>query len=75
MLVFFEGFCKLLSYNRLKMNSRLAVSRLVGSRLEGLDPRSFSNYYVSEREIESWKMIFDEFDTDNDGVLAPRDLL
>lgn len=57
------------------MNSRLAVSRLGGSRLDGFDPRGFSNFYVSEREIESWKMIFDEFDTDKDGVLAPRDLL
>lgn len=32
-------------------------------------------YYVSEREIEVWKEIFDAFDTDQDGVLAPRDLL
>jgi Ca2+-binding EF-hand superfamily protein len=32
-------------------------------------------YYVSERDIEVWKEIFDAFDTDQDGVLAPRDLL
>jgi Ca2+-binding EF-hand superfamily protein len=32
-------------------------------------------YYVEEREIEVWKEIFDAFDTDQDGVLAPRDLL
>jgi Ca2+-binding EF-hand superfamily protein len=32
-------------------------------------------HYVAERDIEIWKEIFDSFDTDQDGVLAPRDLL
>ncbi len=33
------------------------------------------SYYVNEKEIEVWKEIFDTFDTDQDGYLAPRDLL
>nr|VVW87152.1 unnamed protein product [Nymphaea colorata] len=45
------------------------------SRGEAFEAREFVTYYVSEREIEAWKEIFDAFDTDQDGVLAPRDLL
>ena len=62
------------------MNSRLynsiynsRVSRT--SRGDGFQAREFVTYYVNEKDIEIWKDIFDTFDTDQDGVLAPRDLL
>ena len=35
----------------------------------------YANQYASQRDIIIWKQIFDTFDTDEDGVLAPRDLL
>ena len=62
------------------MNSRLKNSmynsRLSrASRADGFEPREFVTYYVNEKDIEVWKDIFDTFDTDQDGVLAPRDLL
>lgn len=44
------------------------------SRVE-IDPREYATQYASERDIMIWKQIFDTFDTDMDGVLAPRDLL
>lgn len=39
------------------------------------NPREYVTHYVNEREILIWKEIFDTFDSDQDGLLAPRDLL
>ena len=39
------------------------------------DPRDYVTQYASERDIILWKQVFDCFDTDQDGALAPRDLL
>ncbi len=51
------------------MNSRIKNTK------EEFDPREYVTQYAGEREILIWKQIFDTFDTDQDGVLAPRDLL
>ena len=51
------------------MNSRIKVST------DEFDPREYVTQYATERDILIWKQIFDTFDTDQDGVLAPRDLL
>lgn len=50
------------------------TSRINAENYE-FNPREYVTHYVNEREIIIWKEIFDTFDTDQDGILAPRDLL
>lgn len=45
------------------------------SRAGHFEPREYVSYFAAEKDIEIWKEVFDEFDTDMDGRLAPRDLL
>lgn len=52
----------------------MANSRIRPESYE-FQPREFVTHYANEREVLIWKDIFDAFDTDRDGVLAPRDLL
>ena len=50
-------------------SSRIKINK------DEFDPREYVTQYATERDILVWKQIFDTFDTDQDGVLAPRDLL
>lgn len=38
-------------------------------------PREYVTHYCNERDVIIWKEVFDAFDTDEDGLLVPRDLL
>lgn len=37
--------------------------------------KEYVTHLVSERDVMVWKEVFDAFDCDEDGSLAPRDLL
>lgn len=37
--------------------------------------REYVTHYCNERDVIIWKEVFDCFDTDEDGILVPRDLL
>ena len=50
-------------------------SRISRGSREEFEARDYVSYFVEEKEIDTWKEVFDLFDTDQDGVLAPRDLL
>lgn len=50
-------------------NSRMSVTSVE------FNPREYVTFYANERDVMIWKEVFDAFDTDEDGLLAPRDLL
>lgn len=50
-------------------NSRINVNSY------GFNPRDYASHYANEREVMIWKEIFDSFDTNQEGKLAPKDLL
>lgn len=50
-------------------------SRISRISVDEFNPREYVTHYASERDIIIWKQVFDAFDTDEDGILAPRDLL
>ena len=56
------------------LNSKMKNSRVNAEAFE-FNPREYVTHYCNERDVLIWKEVFDAFDTDEDGILAPRDLL
>ena len=51
------------------------VSQMNMKRRKPFDPKEYTNVGIDEREIMIYKEIFDLFDTSNNQMLAPKELL